>query len=253
MLLAGMALMAPPAIAAEPPLRVAVASNFSGTLAEITASYSDETGDEVSLSSASTGTLYAQIERGAPFDLFLAADTARPDKLVVTGKAVAGSRFVYARGALALYSRDLPLAPDPSAVLAEGTYRHLAMADPKTAPYGTAAHAVLEGTGILEQVASRLVYGKNISQTFQLVATGHATLGFVALSQLEDPDNPLGDGGHIWQPPASLYPPLDQAAVLLEHSTRKATARRFLRFLRSEAAQAIIERHGYTVPPPDPS
>lgn len=238
---------------ADDDLRVAVATNFARTLGDIASAYTEKTGNKVGLSSASTGTLYAQINQGAPFDLFFAADQARPDKLVATGKAVADSRFIYARGVLALYSADLPLDPDPARTLIEGDYAPIAIADRKTAPYGAAAVAVLEALEARESVASRLIYGKNIGQTFQYVATGHAAIGFVALSQLRDPDNPLRGRGHVWPVPASMHPPLDQAAVILERSPRKSAARDFIDFLRSDIGRAIIERYGYTLPGARPS
>lgn len=223
---------------------VAVASNFSPAAAELSSRFSTESGVEVRISSGSTGKLYAQILNGAPFDLFLAADTERPALLERAGHAVAGSRYTYARGALVLWSRE---AADCLAVLADPEAGHVALANPDTAPYGRAAREFLEHEGLWDAVYGRAVYGENIAQTLQFVATGNAVVGLIARAQLGAAELP--PAACTWEVPANTHASLDQQAVLLARAADNAGARRFHEFLRSPAAMGIIQSHGYEVLP----
>lgn len=235
-------ILATPARAADS-ITVAVASNFTRSATDLAAHFEAETGIAVRLSNGSTGKLYAQILNGAPFDVFLAADADRPTRLEQSGHAVAGARISYARGALVLWSRS---AGDCRAVLSDETSGHVALANPETAPYGKAAIEYLSGAGYWDSVSRRAVYGENINQTLQFVATGNAVVGFIAKSQLVAPQLP--EATCTWELPASSYSNLDQQAVLLERATDNKNARRFFEFLRSIAAQEIIGQHGYEVP-----
>ncbi|MHB1239580.1 MAG: molybdate ABC transporter substrate-binding protein [Gammaproteobacteria bacterium] len=228
------------------PVQVAVAANFIGTAHALAAAYQAAGGAPVRLSLGSTGQLYAQIRNGAPFDVFLSADARRPRLLEAQGLAVAGSRYTYALGRLVLWSAD-PKEVDPHGrVLAHGAFRHLAIADPRTAPYGAAARQVLRRLGLWKRLQPRLVRGENIVQTFQFVASGAASLGFVAGSELTPArTRPTGSK---WVVPAALYPPIRQQAVLLRHGAHRRAPRAFLAYLQSDAGRAIILRHGYGVP-----
>ncbi len=232
-------------------LRVAVAANFTKTAQQLGRAWEARTGHAVRFAFASTGSLYHQINQGAPFDAFLAADTLRPQLLVEAGTALEDSLFVYAAGRIALYSRSLPVAGSGPQVIRAMDYAHLAIASPKTAPYGRAARQVLEGLGVYRELASsgKLVQGSNIAATFQYVATGNAQLGFVALSQLLDPDSPMRGTGESWQPPDSAYDPIEQAAVILARSRQPELAATFLDYLRRDPdARETIERFGYALP-----
>jgi molybdate transport system substrate-binding protein len=228
-------------------VHVAVAANFAVAAEEIGRAFEAETGHKLLLSTGSTGKLYAQIANGAPFEVFLAADVERPAKLEAVGHAVAGTRFTYALGQLVLWSPRPGLVDDHGAVLAKGGFRHLALTNPTTAPYGAAARQVLEKLGLWDKLGPLRVQGENVGQTFQFVASGNAELGFIALSQLSTPETPLR-GSH-WVVPAELHDPLEQQAVLLNPGAGHPAARAFLEFLRGEAAGQILDAHGYGRPP----
>jgi molybdate transport system substrate-binding protein len=236
---------ATPALAGS--VTVAVASNFTRTAEDIAARFTKQSGHTVSFSAGSSGKLYAQVGNGAPFDVFLSADAERPERLEQDGLAVAGSRFTYALGRLVLWSND-PALKDCKAALAAGRFRHLSIANPKTAPYGVAALAVLARLGVpAESLGGRLVQGENIAQTLQFVASGGAQLGFVALSQLRGASAPVGSCR--WEVPADLHAPLLQQAVLLRRAGGNAAAAEFLRFLRADTARELIRRDGYDLAP----
>lgn len=224
-------------------VRIAVASNFVSTLRVLSSHFERAYHFRVKMIPGSTGKLYAQIRNGAPFDLFLAADVHRPRLLEESGTGVPGTRFTYAHGRLVLWSARKGYVDDHGEVLETGRYRHLAMANPRLAPYGNAARTTLEKLGLWSRVQARLVYGENVAQTYQFVAGGNAELGFVALSQLRRSGE--RDAGSHWVVPPSLYPPIRQQAVLI-HDTPPARA--FMSFLHNETAQAIIRAHGYAIP-----
>jgi len=201
----------------------------------------------VRTSHGSTGKLYAQIIHGAPFDVFLSADTDRPLLLEQAGLIVSGSRQTYATGSLVLWSRDEAMrGKDCRAVLEKSEFGRLALANPETAPYGSAAREFLVGAGLWERASARAVYGENIAQTLQFVATGNATLGFVASSQTTNPA--LSAGTCTWPVPVATHAPLHQQAVVLKRASSNDGARRFADFLKTPAAKKIIREHGYQVP-----
>jgi molybdate transport system substrate-binding protein len=239
--LAALAVAAGPAFAAQ--VKVAVAANFTGPAREIAARFKARTGHEASLSFGSSGQFYAQIANGAPFEVFLSADRERAERAEAEGLGVAGSRFTYAVGRLVLYSKTRGLVDGKGAVLKGGRFEKLAIADPKTAPYGVAALETMKALGLDAQLRPRLVQGTSITQAYQFVDTGAAELGFVALSQLAGVK-----GGSRWTVPANLHTPIDQQAVLLKTGANSHAARAFLTFLRGAEAKAIIRRYGYEVP-----
>ncbi|OYU00322.1 MAG: molybdate ABC transporter substrate-binding protein [Burkholderiales bacterium PBB1] len=222
---------------------VAVAANFAGPLAKIGEGFSATTGHTLKVSSGATGKFYSQILSGAPFEVLLAADDETPRKLIAEGHAVAGSSHTYAIGKLVLWSAQPGYVDDQGAVLAAGTYAHLAIANPKVAPYGRAAVEVLKARSLGNAVAPRLVTAESIAQAYQFVATGNAELGFVALSQVAVPDKPVT--GSYWLVPPALYGEIRQDAVLLKTGENNPAATALLAYLKSPAAQAVIRSYGY--------
>ncbi|MCP5143702.1 MAG: molybdate ABC transporter substrate-binding protein [Gammaproteobacteria bacterium] len=233
-----------PAMAAQ--ATVAVATNFAAAMKVLAEDFHRASGHEVIVATGSTGKLYAQISHGAPFDVFLAADQDHVRKLERDGSVVKDSRFTYALGALTLWRRDpTPMAGPPQVVLASPAVRHVAIANPRLAPYGKAAQQVLQRLNLWDEVAPRIVIGQNIGETFSMVATGNAEVGFVALSSVFDLQ---GDAaGSRWDIPQSLYDPIAQDAVLLRHGADNTAAIAFLDFLRSPVAHKIIRGFGYEV------
>ena len=225
--------------AAGAEVRVAVAANFTEPAQEIARGFEAATGHRAVLSFGSSGQFYAQIANGAPFEVFLSADRERPQKAEAQGLAVAGTRFTYATGRLVLWSRTPGLVTGPS-TLARGGFDKLAIADPKTAPYGLAAVETLRKLGLHRRLSPKLVQGASIAQTYQFASTGAAELGFVALSQVAGTR-----GGSRWVVPASLHSPIEQQAVLLKPGADDPAARAFLAYLKGPQARAVIRRYGY--------
>ena len=224
-------------------LRIAVASNFLLPLKALSKNFKESTGHKVVVISGSTGKLYAQIKQGAPFDILLAADSIRPELLEKEGIGVPGSRFTYAVGRLVLWSQNskLPLKNDLQ-VLNHKNFRYLAIANPKTAPYGKAAEQVLRKKGFWEKIQNRLVRGENISQTFQFVMTGNADIGLIALSQLRKTQGL----GFSWLVPQEWHDPIQQQGILLKRAKTNQAARQFLNFIKSNRIQKQIECYGYS-------
>nr|VFJ57495.1 MAG: molybdate transport system substrate-binding protein [Candidatus Kentron sp. FM]VFJ72381.1 MAG: molybdate transport system substrate-binding protein [Candidatus Kentron sp. FM]VFK19819.1 MAG: molybdate transport system substrate-binding protein [Candidatus Kentron sp. FM] len=236
-------------------VHVAVASNFADTLRLLTKAYPESPPPEFKISAASTGKLFAQIHHGAPFHLFLAADARRPALLVKSGDAVAETLFTYAMGRLVLW-RPIATGGTQQALshhTLTGPIHRLAMANPKTAPYGRAAEETLRALGLWEKLQPKLVRGENIGQTYQFVATGAAEMGFVAWSQIlwriRSGRTPGEErAGQRWIVPSSLHAPLIQQAVLLQAGADNPAARRFLAFLQSPGARELIRAQGYELP-----
>ena len=224
-------------------VQVAVAANFTAPMQKIAAEFEKDTGHKAHLSFGATGKFYAQIKNGAPFEVFLAADDETPAKLESEGDAVPGSRFTYAIGKLMLWSAQPGYVDSQGAVLKKGQFQHLAIANPKTAPYGAAAIAVLTRLNLLDAVQPKLVTGENIAQAHQFVATGNAELGFVALSQVME--NGQLTGGSGWQVPADLYEPIRQDAVILIRGKDQPAAEALMKYLKGDKARAVIQSYGY--------
>lgn len=241
--LIGMLLWAPSVCAVE--LRIAVAANFTATLERLAEVYAPDNGVRFAISSGSSGKHFAQIRQGAPFDIFFSADAERTADLITSGHAVADSGFIYARGILALWSPTPGVIPeDGIAFLKSGNYRRIAIANPRVAPYGVAAEAVLNAYGV-HLGPRRLTTGQSIGQAFSFVSTGNAEIGFVALSQViaYERQRPIGSR---WLPSFETYPPILQEAVLLTAAREPDAARSFLDWVRtSEAARVVIESDGY--------
>jgi molybdate transport system substrate-binding protein len=222
----------------------AVAANIKDVMNEMETQFERSTGQELAVTVGSTGQLYAQIVNGAPFDILLAADQERPERLEREQLAVSGSRLTYAVGRLTLWSPDADrIQDDGASVLRKGDFRWLAIANPALSPYGSSAIEVLGRLEMEKKLRPRIVMGENIGQTFALVATGNAELGFVALSYVLAPQNE--QSGSRWDVPGDMYTPIRQDAVLLNHGAENAAARAFMIFLQSEPARATIVRFGY--------
>ncbi|MBY6033821.1 molybdate ABC transporter substrate-binding protein [Marinobacter daepoensis] len=239
-LLAILISLSPALMAGE--VSVAVAANFTDTTRTLASHFEQETGHTVSASFGSTGKLYAQIKNGAPFDVFMAADIRRPERIEQEGDGVASSRFTYARGKLALWSPKPEAFDSAPHYLTEQTFARLAIANPKTAPYGLAAQQALEQMNLWSSLQPKLVRGDSIAQTFQFVASGNAQAGFVALSQVKAwPE----EKGTLWPVPQNYYQPIDQQAILLNRASNNDAAKAWLAFLKSPAALSIIQDYGY--------
>ncbi|QXW18931.1 molybdate ABC transporter substrate-binding protein [Comamonas aquatica] len=224
-------------------ISVAVASNFTAPMQKIAAEFAKDTGHKAELSFGATGKFYAQINHGAPFGVLLAADDTTPAKIAREGKGVAASRFTYAVGKLVLWSKQDGYVDAQGAVLKTGKFQHVAIANPKLAPYGMAAQQTLTQLGLLEQIKPKFVQGENIGQTYQFAATGNAELGFVALSQVME--NGKIKSGSAWLVPSSMHDPIRQDAIILNNAKDNAAAKALMDYLRGDKARAIISAYGY--------
>ncbi|HNW64823.1 MAG TPA: molybdate ABC transporter substrate-binding protein [Piscinibacter sp.] len=224
-------------------VQVAVAANFAGPLARIGEGFTAATGHMLKISAGATGKFYTQIISGAPFEVLIAADDETPKRLAAEGHAVAGTNFTYAIGKLVLWSARPGFVDHQGAVLASDKVKHVAIANPKVAPYGAAAMEVIKARGLSDAVTPKLVTAESIAQAHQFVASGNAELGFVALSQVAVPGKPTP--GSYWAVPANLYGEIRQDAVLLKAGADNPAAKALLDYLKSEAAKKLIREFGY--------
>ena len=222
---------------------VAVAANFSAPMQKIAKAFEQDTGHKAQLAFGATGKFYAQIKNGAPFAVLLAADDETPTRLEKEGLAMAGTRFTYAVGRLALWSKQPNFVDDKGEILRSNRFEKLAIADPKLAPYGVAAMEVIQRMGVQPNVMPKIVQGDSIGQTYQFVSTENAQLGFVALSQISIDGRTTQ--GSTWVVPQSLHTPLKQDAVLLKAGKDNAAALALLKYLQSDAVKTIIRGYGY--------
>jgi len=225
---------------------VAVAANFTKPMTEIAEAFEKSTGHSAKLSFGSSGKFVSQIENGAPFEVFMAADAENAIKLQNAGLAVADTRFTYALGKLVLWSATPGLVDEQGQILSKDGFKHLALADPKLAPYGAAALEVLKNMGLFEKLQPLFVLGENISQTHQFISTGNAELGFLALSQVIA-DGKIGSGSG-WIVPDDRHAPIRQDAILLSKGVENPAAPALLQFLKAPQAQTIIRKYGYDLP-----
>jgi len=232
-------------------IHAAVAANFTSPFKALAAKFEQSSGHTVTASFGATGKFYTQIVQGAPFDVFYAADRKTPEKLVKENQAVADSLYSYAFGKLVLWSKDPAKIDAAGKVLETGAFTHLAIANPKTAPYGAAAEQTLTKMGLMDAVKDKIVQGESITQAYQFAATGNAELAFIAYSQLKEGALP----GSQWLVPANLYSPIEQSAVILKKADASAAlstsnseaTQAFVTFMRGDDAKAVIESYGYTV------
>ncbi len=225
-------------------VRVAVASNFKFTLQKIAVDYKVATGHDLKISSGSSGKLFMQIKYGAPFDVFLSADEKLPLRLIADKIASSKSATVYALGKLVFIS-NIETSGACENILNSNQLKHLAIANPKIAPYGLAAKQVLQKLDLWQQLQPHLVMGENIVQTLQFVSTKNAGAGFVSQSML-NMDKAM-EYVCVWHVPNDMYTPIKQKMVLLNKARDNAAARRFIQYMQSAAAKEIIKASGYDV------
>lgn len=223
---------------------VAVAANFTAPMRKIAAQFEQDTGHRAELSFGATGKFYAQISNGAPYAIVLAADEATPAKIAREGLGIGATRFTYAIGQLALWSKKPGYVDAEGQVLHKTDWRHLAVANPRLAPYGAAAMQTLARLCLRGQVQPRIVQGENIAQTYQFTASGNAELGFVALSQVTE--NGRLREGSAWVVPAELHEPIRQDAIVLKSGEGNPAAAALMNYLQGEKARAIIRSYGYS-------
>ena len=239
-------------MAAAQELRVAAAADLQFVFQEVSARFQKETGHTVELTFGSSGNFFSQIQNGAPFDVFFSADVDYPAKLEAAGLVEPGTLSHYATGQIALWARKgSPIDIDQGLrTLTDASVRKISIANPEHAPYGRAAVAALRHEKLYERVRDRLVLGENIAQAAQFVQSGNADIGILALSLVLAP--PLKSQGTYYKIPASFYPAIDQAVVILKSSKQKDTARQFLRFLKQQEIADFMRSNGLTVPESQP-
>ena len=229
------------------PLTIAVAANVKYAYDELAGEFNKSTGIAVQSVLGATGTLSAQVRNGAPYDVFISADTETPDALFKDGFA-AGKPKIYAYGTLVLWTRNKLDMSLGLALLSDKKIQKIALANPKLAPYGRAAKQTLEQAKLYTAVESKLVYGESIAQTTQFIDSGAADLGFIAKSIVLAPE--LAGKGHWLEVPKTSYEPIAQAVVVLKHGaeTQAQNAQRFVDFLFTPAARKVFAKYGYTLP-----
>ncbi|THF55136.1 molybdate ABC transporter substrate-binding protein [Pseudothauera rhizosphaerae] len=230
-------------------LKIVVATNFLGTLQTLAAEFEKNTGHTVTLSGVSAGPAYAQLANGAPYDVWFSADVKNPETLdLKDGLALPGSRFSYAQGVLVLWSATPGRVDAQGEVLKKDDWHHIAVSNPDIAPYGTAGHQVMGALGVRDKLIEqkRIVQPNSVGQVHSQTASGAADLGFVALAQVLQPDGSI-PGSH-WFPPAALYSPIVQQALIVKSTKEPELAREFLAWVRSPRGAEIIKAAGYTIP-----
>ncbi len=224
-------------------INVAVAANFAAPMNAIASAFERDSGHKAKLAFGSSGRFYAQIKNGAPFQVFLSADDETPAKLAQEGLAELASQFTYAIGRLVLWSAKPGFVDATGNILRYGKFTKLAIANPKTAPYGKAAIETLTKLGLLATVEPKFVQGENIAQTFQFAQTGNADLAFIALSQVTKDGKAIE--GSAWVVPEEMHEPIRQDAILLSAGRGNAAAEALLNYLKTENAKAVIRSFGY--------
>jgi molybdate transport system substrate-binding protein len=229
-------------------IAIAAASDLNFAIKELIVEYEKATGNHAKLSLGSSGNFYAQIQNGAPFDLYFSADIGYPKKLEEAGLIVPGSLYRYAVGRIVLWTnhtshRDVSKGLE---VLRDPAIKKIAIANPKHAPYGRAAVAAMEHFKVYEQAKGRLVLGENISQAAQFVESGACDIGVIALSLALAPT--MKAAGTYWEIPSNAHPPLEQGAAILKSSKQQETAKQFVEFMQGKQGQEIMARYGFTLP-----
>jgi molybdate transport system substrate-binding protein len=227
------------------PLMVAAASDLQSALPDLVARFEKETGTKVSVSFGSSGTFFAQIANGAPFDVFFSADLDYPKRLVADGHADADTLYQYATGRIVVWTRKDAAIPIERGLqsLLDSRVRKVAIANPVQAPYGRAAVAALQHEKIYDTIRGKLVFGENISQTAQLVESGNADVGILAMSLARGPA--LSSSGTYVEIPATTHPPIDQGVVVVTASRNKPAARALIAYLQRPEVKQLFQHFGF--------
>ena len=229
-------------------ISIAAASDLQFVFKEVAGRFEKQSGASVKLSFGSSGNFFSQIQNGAPFDLFFSADIEYPQKLESGGFTEPGTLYQYARGKIVLWvpnESEIDVGQGLKALLSS-RIKKVAIANPAHAPYGRAAVAAMKSAGVYEGVSQKLVFGENISQAANFVASGNAGAGIIALSLALSPNMKLK--GRYFLIPLDSYPPLDQAGVALKSSSNKKVAGCFLEFLQTPEIVELMEQYGFELP-----
>jgi molybdate transport system substrate-binding protein len=226
-------------------IRVAAAADLKFAMGELAEQFEQQTGTKVNPTYGSSGNFFAQIQNGAPFDLFFSADIGYPEKLEAAELAEPGTLYEYAVGRIVIWTpgdAQVDVTKDRWNALLDARVRKIAIANPEHAPYGRAAVAALQKAGIYERVKAKMVYGENISQAAQFVQSGNAEAGIIALSLASSP--PMRSG-KSWIIPEALHPAIEQGAIVLRNAKNKDVARAFLEFVRGKKGRVILDKYGF--------
>ena len=230
-------------------ITVAAAADLNYALKDLAARFEQKTDAKVTLSFGSSGNLFSQIQSGAPFDLFFSADEQYPQKLAAADLIDRTSLRNYALGHLVVWTPNVT-GLDPQKLkmdlLLQPSVKHIAIANPQHAPYGRAAIAALEHFGLKDKLASKLVFGENISQAAQFVQSGNAQAGLIALSLAMSPA--MKEAGKCWELPPDSYPEMRQTAGIISSSKHKQAAQAFLSYISSPEGATVLEQYGFAVP-----
>jgi len=230
------------------PLRVAAAADLQFALKDIGQQYEHQTGHKVELTFGSSGNFFAQLQNGAPFDVFFSADMQYPTRLQQANLTEPNSLAKYAVGRIVIWmpaGSNVDLAAQKWNALLDSAVQKIAIANPEHAPYGRAAVEALKRAGLYDDVQPKLVYGENISQAAQFVQSGNAQAGIIALSLAI---SPAMKSGQLWEIPVDQYAPIEQAAVVLRNAQDKDAAHQFLKFVSSDAGQRTLGTYGFAIP-----
>jgi molybdate transport system substrate-binding protein len=230
-------------------IRVAAAADLQPALTEIAAAYQKQTGTQIEAVYGSSGNIFAQIQNGAPFDVFFSADIEYPQRLADAGFVESGSSAVYALGRIVLFmpaGAACKLQREQWRCLQDSSVKKIAIANPQHAPYGSAAVEALKKAGIYEQLKTKLVYGENISQTAQFVESGNAQAGILAYSLATSAGL---SGGQRWEIPPDFYPSIRQTVVVLKAAANRAAAQEFVNFVIKGPGRALLLQHDFLPPP----
>jgi molybdate transport system substrate-binding protein len=237
-----------PAAASAAEIKVAAAADLTFAFQDVAARFQEQTGNSIKLTYGSSGNFFAQIQNGAPFDLFFSADVGYPKKLEAAGLIEPGTIYEYASGKLVIWvpnASNLDLSRGLATLLDPGI-RKIAIANPQHAPYGIAAVAAMRHAAVYDKIKSKLVLGENISQAAEFVQSGNADAGILALSLALAPA--MKDKGRYVEIPATDYPPIIQAAAILKSSRNQQLANQFMKFIKQPDTIALMARYGFSIP-----
>jgi molybdate transport system substrate-binding protein len=228
-------------------LRIAAAADLQPVLPALVAQFKKKTATKVEVSYASSATLATQILNGAPYDLFLAANRAFPQKIVAANLALESEPITYARGSLVLWARRGILHNLLSMqALTDASVHHIAVADPLHAPYGAAAMAAIQTLGLTSTLKPKLVFAENVAQAAEFGESGNAECALISKTMAITPV--MRQAGRFVPVPRNSYPPIEQGAVVMRNSAHQQAALDFLRYLQSPGGRALLVVGGLEAP-----